>query len=479
MKRTECAGLLLLFVLALSREAPADPLVDRAEAFRAELAGRSMIVGRDPELGSARAVAHMAKQFHGMFEFKRCGLQGVEDTPNRVERHAINTFAVTFRAKGDRACDGFKDRAACEYLRNNCVTLGNSIFCDYDYLYILRNLARASYAWAHLMLSKPGTKLEKHVFLPFSPDLLIDYAVFQAGPKPSIEGSDGGTGLSPSLRAVVGYAQKFSSVLGESAEFAVVNAVIGHEMAHVESNTCQIGEDFAASREDDRKRAAEVGISLYSKGDERAIAAKYVDMTCHRTLSQAELTADLRGVGMLGNVLWWQHMLWQRGYADADKDPAVAELWRLKGGIITIALAQALEYQLLMLSDPRAAVPRVRSEPKAMENQAMYAHYRRMGSERVREEATSGAALRAQRHMHASYRAGLLLKAAGLPGLYERRRQIGFEIGFPVRLYGYLRGSLEALQKLGCSRDAESAGKRARDFLSEISGVREGEYLID
>lgn len=58
-------GRLFLFasISAFSCRAPADPLVDRAEAFRAELSARNMIVGRDPELGAARATAAMIKYF--------------------------------------------------------------------------------------------------------------------------------------------------------------------------------------------------------------------------------------------------------------------------------------------------------------------------------------------------------------------------------------------------------------------------------
>jgi hypothetical protein len=81
--------------------------------------------------------------------------------------------------------------------------------------------------------------------------------------------------------------------------------------------------------------------------------------------------------------------------------------------------------------------------------------------------------------MHPAYRAGLLLEAVGLRALYDERRKLGFEVGFPIRLYGYVHGSLQAVQEFGCSRDSDSANKRAREFLHEITGIRKGEFLVD
>jgi hypothetical protein len=479
---------LLLFVLigglcARPVATMGDPLVDRADALREELARRQMLVGQDPELGSARFGSWLKQYWYGVFEdgLERCGLKGVTDTPDRVARHTISTFAVSFRARGNNPCAGLGDKAACQALRSNCITLGTAIFCDYDYLLLLRQLARASFAYAHLALTHRGEgHLGRTVFLPFSPDVLVDMAGWEMAAKPPV-GGEAPARLPPSVRGAVGYAQQHSSVVAEVAEFAVVGAVVGHEVAHVESNACPLDHSFTdAEHETRRKQAATLGIRIYSREAARTVARQYVNMTCHRTLSAAELAADLRGVEVAATSLYWQHLLRQAGYADAERrDPATAELWRLGVGVAVIALAQALEYQLIIASEPAAAAARVRGEPQSLSNRLTFAHYRSLAAETARREHAAGGLTRGRRHMDPAYRAGLLLEAVGLGRLYEQRRALGFGIGFPVRLFGYLHGRLEALQVLGCSSGQGSAARQAWEFLRGISGTRDDEYLVD
>lgn len=483
MKKTTFVRLFLYANLsAFLCEALGEPLVDRAEAFRAELSAQHMIIDRDPELGSARSIAYMAKDFYGAFEasFKQCGLQGVEDTPDRVKSNAINTFAVSFRGRGDRPCNGFRDAATCDYLRNNCITLGNAVFCDYDYLLFQRNLARASFAYTHIALTiKPDIGIETVAFVPFSPDLLVDFATYQTAAKP-LDIRESTAGLTPSVRAAIGYEQKYGSVVAEAAEFAVLGAVIGHEIAHVESNACPIDHHYNQLEESIRQDVArELGIRIYSRDTVIEIARDYRDMTCHRALSEAELAADLRGIEMLGVVLWVQYQLWRLGYADATADRATAELWRLRTATAVIALAQALEYELIVSAEPMAAAAQVRGEEGMVDNRLVFQYYLRLANERTKHEFASNSLMRGQRHMHPSYRAGLLLEVVGLPSLYDQRRKFGFKIGFPIRLYGYLLGSLQTLQVLACSQEQAAAESRAQDFLRRISGTHKDEYLVD
>lgn len=445
------------------------PLMDRAESLRAELAARQMIAGQDAELGAARSIAIMTRNFRGAFEdsFNRCGLRSVEDTPVHVKPGAVNTFAVSFRNHGKEPCAELKDRAACEYLQNNCITLGTSIFCDYDYLLLLRNLARASYAYTYLALtSQARGKIETLKLLPWSPDLLTDFASFQVGGQ-----------MSPSVRGAVGLTQKYSSVLAESAEFAVLGAVIGHELSHVESNACPDEQRFTkASNALDS--AASLGIRLHTPQAAENMARKYRERTCHGTLSQAELTADLRGIEMLGTMLWVQFTLSKLGYSGADKQGPAAELWRLKGGVAAIALAQALEYELIVASDPAGSIADIRTEPKEMDNSGMFRTYSQLGYNRTRQQLLSPGA-RGEKHMYPSYRAGLLLQTVGLPALYEQRRALGIKISFPIRLFGYIEGSLRSMQTLGCSTDPKQAARNALAFLYETSGALVGEFLVD
>lgn len=415
---------------------------------------------------------------------------------------------MSFPGRGDKPCNGFKDGAACDSLRNNCITLGNAIFCDYDYVLFLRHLAQASFGYAHMALAtKPDARIETVSFAPFSFELLVDFATYQAAPKPrTLGGSIQSTpGMTPSVGGAIRYSRKYHSVIAESAEFAVVGAVIGHETAHVESNACPIDHGERESGEKGhrhtptaprqardarlRQDAAELGIVVFSRDEANEVARKYMDMTCHKTLSHAELAADLRGIEMLGTVLTLQNWFKRLGYLDAEADRARAELWRLKTGVAVIGLAQALEYQLIVSAEPREAIARVKGEPWSMnwamhkkyvyQNKAMYEYYRSLAYERTRREFASGSPVRGLRHMHPAYRAGLLLEAVGLQALYDQRRKLGFGIGFPIRLYGYMHGSLQAVQELACSRDPDSANRRAKDFLYKISGVRNDEYLVD
>jgi hypothetical protein len=108
----------------------------------------------------------------------------------------------------------------------------------------------------------------------------------------------------------------------------------------------------------------------------------------------------------------------------------------------------------------------------------MWDYYANLAERRTRSELAAGA-LRGQRHMHLSYRAGLLLKTAGLGRLYENRQKFGFQLRFPVRLFPYMYESLKALQTVECSTGSEVASSRALDFLHEITGTRKGERLVD
>ena len=473
--------LLLLIVILGPSPNRADAKSDRAEMLRSDFAAKKMIVGQASDLGSARAIATMAQYFYGTFEksFKKCGIQGIADTPARIERNMINTFAVNFRGRGTNACSGIRDRAACEYLQDNCITLGNTIFCDYDYLLLLRQLARASFAYAHLnWAANPKATIETVRFLPFSPDLLVDFANYQLSPK-SIDLKDSATALPGSVRGAIGHASKYPSMIQESAEFAVLGAVIGHEMAHIESNSCPLNPEYTELEKSIQKRVEGLGIKIYNRHEAREIATKYKSMTCHGTLSQAELAADLRGIEMIGTTLYLQNALHILGYGEKKTDKATEQLWRLDTAAAVIALAQMLEYQLIVLGSPESAISEVRGEPKSMENSEMYKYYTNLAIRRTEKSIQTDHALTGQRHMHPSFRAGLLLQAAGMRGLYEKRRKFGFGISFPIRLYAYINGSLYAQNVLECANDPNAAGQLAFDFLTEISGITEGEYLVD
>ena len=75
-------------------------------------------------------------------------------------------------------------------------------------------------------------------------------------------------------------------------------------------------------------------------------------MTCHGTLSQAELAADLRGIEMIGTTLYLQNALHILGFGEKKTDKATEQLWRLDTAAALSTSAWPLSKSFLLgLSD--------------------------------------------------------------------------------------------------------------------------------
>jgi hypothetical protein len=416
------------------------------ERLRAALDTRHQIVGSDGSLGSARAIAALARQYlaGGLTDLGKCRVGEVRDTPAQASGQYVNTFAVQLR--GDDPCGTGPAANLCRGVRNTCLTIGTSIFCDYDYLVRLRNLARSTYFYAHM-----GAGENMSLFLPSSPDLLADFgrsqmALSQAGAERSEPT------LSASERGASAYAQKVSSMMGETMEFLVMGHVIGHEVAHVMRNACG----------DLTPRARVVGAGSDSES--------YYQATCDEGLSRDELEADLLGIQNAAGFLDAQWKLHQLGYSDDAKDPGLKKMWGEQTALSTLSLLKAFEYLLIVGGDASSGVDTVSHEPDIDDLQAMLEHYFALGYRRARQDAESRSESAGGRHMFPSYRSAMLLNLAGMKDLYARDPDDVFHAG--LRVLAYDIGHLTGLQQFLCGKSLGEARTTAIGFVQRTTGIK-------
>jgi hypothetical protein len=417
-----------------------------AERLRAALEARGQIVSADENIGSARAIANLSRQYleGGLMDLGRCRLGDVRDTPARATAQYVNTFAVQLR--GDNPCGTGPAANLCRAVRNTCVTIGTTIFCDYDYLLRLRNLARSTYFYAHA-----GAKQNMTLFLPSSPDLLADFGTSQmALGRAGAERAE--PPLSGSERGAAAYAQRESSMMGETMEFLVLGHVIGHEVAHVVRNACG----------DQSPRPGAGGAASDSRS--------YYQTTCDEGLSQEELSADLLGiqnaVGFL-DVQWKLHRL---GYSEDAKDPALKTMWAEQTALSTLSLLKAFEYLLIVGDDVSSGLESVSGEPDIDDLQAVLAHYFELGHRRARRDAEVRSQNTGSRHMFSSYRSAMLLSLAGMKELYARNPDDVFHAG--LRVIAYDIGHLTGLQQFLCGKALGDARTAAIEFIQRTIGIK-------
>lgn len=436
-------GAVLIFAAAggtASGQVPDD------ERLRAALDARGQIVGSAENIGSARAIATLARQYlaGGLTDLGTCRLGEVRDTPARASAQFVNTFAVQLR--GENPCGSGPAANLCRAVRNTCVTIGTSIFCDYDYLLRLRNLARSTYFYAHA-----GAGQDMSLFLPSSPDLLADFgksqmALGQAGAErsePALSGSE---------RGAAAYAQQKSSMMGETMEFLVMGHVIGHEVAHVMHNAC--GE---------RAPRPVVG-GMASDG------RTYYQTTCDEALSQDELNADLLGIQNAAGFLDVQWKLHQLGYSEDAKDPSLKRMWGEQTALSTLSLLKAFEYLLIVGDEVTSGLETVSSEPDIDDLQAMLGHYYALGYRRARQDAEARSQAGVGRHMFPSYRSAMLLSLAGMQELSARSPDDVFQAA--LRVVAYDIGHLTGLQQFLCGKSLGDARTAAIEFVQRTTGIK-------
>lgn len=411
------------------------------ERLRAALASRGLLLGADPELGSARAMAALTKHYVGIVELKECGLAEVRDTPARAAPGALNTFAV--RLRGEDPCGSMPERNMCQAIRNNCLTIGTSIFCDYDYLLRLRNLARATYFYAHQGVDRDA------LFLPSSPELLADFGRSQMALQVQAPGEE--PELSGSERGAAAYARN-SSIMLEMMEFIIMGQVVGHELGHALQNACA------------------AGTMPSGPSDPAASASAYYDLTCDERLNKRELEADLLGIGHAVGLIDMQGKLVELGYSDDMKDPKLAQMWKLRTTMGTLSLLKALEYLLVVGLDPVSGVDTVEEEPDIDDLQAMIDHYHGLGMRRARHDVETAGDSAIPRHMHPSYRAALLLQLAGMRDLYASSPDDVFHTG--IRVIAYTLGHLTGISQFQCGKSLPDARASALAFVQRSVGIK-------
>lgn len=412
----------------------------RAEAFRKSLSAKNMIVPKDSKFGSARSIAITVEVYSkmGIFDLKRCGLKGFRDTPDYASPEYLNTFAIKLRGKNH--CAGISDRAACAALRNNCLTIGTSIFCDYDYLVRLRNLARSAYFYAQM-----GIKDNVIPLMLFHTDLLMDFGKSQLELQQISESEEPKN--SPSERAAYRYARENHSMMLEMMEYIAVGFVIAHELAHVEQNTNveTIIPDLDRKTQD------------------------YYNLTCHTSIQKKELKADLRGIEMAAELMEWQHMLTVGGYGDhIEKDSVLARMWEDKSKMGILSLYKILEYELIVGQDPYEGTQAVSTEP-FKGSLELVNYYDVIGEKRTKKEHEMLGQVFESKHMDFSFRAILLLEKAGIKDYIKDQSSIANAC---PRFIGFTIGRLAALQEFRCGKSFDEAHEDAWKFLLKSYGVQ-------
>src|SRR5262249_46842729 len=153
---------------------------------------------------------------------------------------------------------------------------------------------------------------------------------------------------------------------------------------------------------------------------------------------------DLRGIEMLGYVLAFQRRL-AGVVSDADKQKVESQLSTFGNAAAIIALAQTYEYLELIGNDPKSRASQVSAEPKSLNTDEMFSYYSELGF-KITLDQMSTESWKLTHHMYRPYRIPLMLRAVGLEQLYEQRRAQHFKVRFPVRLYSFTLGSLQAIQ---------------------------------
>lgn len=420
-----------------------------AERFRAALEARQLLMPADEELGSARAIAVLSRQYlaGGVTDLGKCSPGEVRDTPPRAAAGSVNTYAVKLR--GDRPCGSGPEANTCNALRNNCLTLGTTVFCDYDYLQRLRNLARSTYFYAHM-----GASSDLSLVLPSSPDLLKDFGTTQLALHQPGAGEQTAMTLSASERGAAQYASKEQSLMLEVMEFLVNGHVIGHEIGHVLGNAC----GSLAPRPE--------------VADLASTAEAYYSLTCDEKLNRQELDADLLGIQNAARFMEVQWMLHQVGSSDEKEstDPRLKKMWAQKTTLGTLALLKALEYQLIVGDDAASGLASLRTEPDIDDLTALYRHYNALGLQRARRDVEARAQVTGARHMLSSYRAATLLNLAGMEELAESNP--GDVLHAALRVAAYVSGHVSGVQQYQCGRSVRDAEASASEFIKRNLGLK-------
>lgn len=415
----------------------------RAEAFRKSLSAKNMIVPNDPKLGSARYIAIIVEMYSesDIFSLERCGLKGFRDTPDYASPEYLNTFAVKLRGKNPY--QDISDRAACTALRNNCVTIGTSIFCDYDFLLRLRNLARAAYFYAQMAIKQNMSPL-----IIFDPELLTMFGNSQLELQ-QISVSDEPE-YSPIERGVARYARENSSMMVEMMEFIALGHIIAHELAHIEQN----------------KNVEATIPELEQKAQE------YYDLICHTSISKRELKADLRGIEMAAKFMEWHNAMYKIGLDTSVKgDSVLIRMWEQKTVMGIFALLKIFEYELIVGQHPEDGIKAVSAEPLLDKGTLEMTHYySEFGWNRVHKENDMFGQVFTSKHMDFSYRSVLLLEKAGIKDYFTKEKLSS--VPASPRYLGYTVGRLAALQEIQCGKSIEDALDVAWDFLIKSFGVQ-------
>lgn len=256
------AFILRLFLLLLSFtivvQNTSGQTIEKEEYFRQQLERADMILPVNPKntenfYSVVRAYQILAQLTHLS---PVCGIDSVSLTPQKCNREYINLFAIEFPSDDVLSSDiSENDRRYFEALENNCLVIGSTIFCDYNYLRRQMKLARLLYLnyfmtrdtshFDTLFRQDTTEEIKKlrefiptnpyFIFPPLDKETLVQLAETQLDRryKPSEL-------YEPDyIENDFGYLKERYSMIIETMEVAVLSLIIGHEYSHIEQNICK------------------------------------------------------------------------------------------------------------------------------------------------------------------------------------------------------------------------------------------------
>ena len=340
-----------------------------------------------------------------------CPLTSFRDQPSVASSTSLNIFVVDFKEPADTVCRQAPHPGLCAAVRENCVAIGTSVFCDYSYLKRLETVGALAYyaAWLGLRQVREGGKA---MFIPLQQPALLDLARLTLAAQRRTAGTPPGLKIVPEAERL---AQVADSALHALATSVSLLTPVLHEVAHIEQSFCgrpigkEGGDDFVAR------------LMFTGDHDYAETARLYEQLTCS-TLSRNELDADLRSIDMFYRYLENEapaaasnpqfRFAPQVDTATRSSLPPIA---RFSREVALLAIMYTLEYQLLVHHDPLWAWKTVEAEPAGGASLQPFTAY-------YVSAANQDAIPRVRNHVEPAFRAVTIAKTLGLDRLEVANR---------------------------------------------------------
>ena len=285
MQRKEVAACLALVAVACSTSSPSvhprsSVKVSRAASLAEFFRARDVVVEHSDDV-LFQSVLALHRD-----EPKACNLKSVLNRPSEVRTDAVANVCSrsSFPARLDEFCATAPEREVCRGLRNNCLTIETSIFCDDGMIERRGRLARQTY---FLMAMGTLATLEspsKPIFIPpLSREIARNLLEFDRqvaeGRTPLVEGQNPASPAEGEVIAASNFSVFYQTGTSLGMVIANVGLVASHELAHVEEFACPLA-------------------ALPPEPEVRNVVEQYRALTCSPA-THREVAADVRGIRRL------------------------------------------------------------------------------------------------------------------------------------------------------------------------------------